>query len=251
MRIEPINFRDFAVDGAAGAVVRKPFLPGGRRKEEAPPPPPAPTFSEEQLKAAERDGYKNGFVEGTQEGIKQAESEQADVNRKLGETVEQFANSISPLLNDYHAMVIQLKKDLPRVALTIAKKAAGDALTENAAAAVESMALNAAQTMIGEPKIAVTVHTNLAAALEVKLKDLASRMQSATAFIVVGSDTIALADCRVEWKHGAMERHTGQLWAEIDKAVNALSEGAQRIADKHIETLAAQLPPETLSSKKE
>lgn len=250
MRIEPINFRDFATEGQISVLGRKHHLPGGRRKEEAPPPPPAPTFSEEQLKAAERESYKKGFVDGTKEGHQQAQTEQADVDRKLAETVEQFTTTLTPLLADYKQMILQLRQDLPKVALTIAKKAAGDALNENASAAIEHMALTCAQTMIGEPKIAITVHANLAATLEKKLQELKAKSGSATDFIITPSDTIALADCRVEWKHGAMERHTGQLWQEIEKAVASMSAAAVRDTEKQIEPLAEQLPQATTDNHK-
>jgi hypothetical protein len=83
MRIEPLDFKSF--DGSV-AIVREPavktFLPGGKRRREGPPPPP-PTFNEEQLKAAERESYKKGFLEGTQEGRKLQDSEQAANDRKL------------------------------------------------------------------------------------------------------------------------------------------------------------------------
>jgi flagellar assembly protein FliH len=240
MRIEPIQFREFSSESKVAAA-RKSNLPGGRRKEEAPPPPPAPTFSEEQMKAAEREGYKNGFLEGTKEGLQQAHNEQAAIDRALLETVEQFASTLTPLLADYRHMILQLKQDMPKVALTIAKKVAGNALDTNAAVIVENIATQCVQTMIGEPHIQVIVHSSLKSTLEAKFSAMSGRISPATDLTVIGSDTIALADCRVEWKHGAMERHTGQLWQEIEAVVSSLSASASRETEQHMENLAAQL----------
>jgi len=235
MRIEPLLFRDFQPN-TTGAVVahRKPNLPGGRRKEEVPPPPPPPSFNEEDVKTAEREGYKKGFLEGTEDGIKQAQSEQADIDRKLTETVEKFAKAVSPLLNDYRQMIQQLRQDMPKVAMAIAQKVAGDALAKDAQRTIEGVAMRCVETMIGEPKLTVCVHSSLAAALEGKLQQLATRLQSATHIVVIPDEAMEIANCRIEWKHGAMERHTGALWAEIERVVQTMVASADRDTDNQI-----------------
>jgi flagellar assembly protein FliH len=244
MRVERFSFKEFdatvAVKSAPVTAGIKPLLPGGRRKEGAPPLPP--TFSEEQLKAAERESYKKGFTEGTQEGRNQAESEQAAVDRQLSETVEKFVQTLPPLLADYRQMILQLRQDLPKVALAIARKAAGNALAENAAATVEDVAMRCVESMIAEPKLTVTVHESLADTLEKKLKAMAEKQQAATDIVVMRDAAIAPTDCRIEWKHGAMERHTGQLWQHIEKAVEAMSASAAHTTEVQMTQLQAQLP---------
>ena len=154
----------------------KPFLPTGRSREEVPPPPLLPTFSEEQLKAAERDGYKKGFLEGTEEGRKQAESEQAAVDRKLAETVEKFAKPCRAALRRLPQDGAAASQDVPKVALAIARKVAGNALDENAYAVIEDMALRCCETMIGEPKITITVHESMGDTLQRKLEQVAQKL---------------------------------------------------------------------------
>lgn len=246
MRIEPLLFRDFE-SNTAGAITahRKPHLPGGRRKEEAPPPPPPPSFSEDELKAAEREAYKKGFLEGTDEGIKQAQNEQATIDRELTETVEKFAKTVAPLLNDYQQMILQMRQDMPKVALAIAKKVAGDALDKNAQGVIDEVAMRCVETMIGEPRLAITVHSCLTATLEKKLQLLAERLQSATKIIVVGDDALQMADCRIEWKHGALERHTGQLWAEIERVVQTMIASSQRDTTNQIANVEKQISTDT------
>lgn len=246
MQVAPFSFKEFSSGVPEKAAARaKSFLPGGRQKEEAPPPPPPPpSFSEEQLKTAEREAYKKGFVEGTQEGLNQANSEQAAVDRALSETVEKFIHSVAPLVQDYRSMALQLRQDMPKVAHAIARKAAGNALAENASAAIDEVALRCVETMIGEPKLAITVHSSLADALERKVKSLTERLQSANDVTVIKDESIAVSDCRIEWKHGAMERHTGQLWQQIDKAVEALSASATRTTEIQINALETPLPPQ-------
>ena len=251
MRVEPLNFKEFQSEGAIARAAHRSNLPGGRRKEEAPPPPPAPTFSEDQLKAAERESYKKGFLEGTEEGRKQAESEQAQTDLALLAAAENFVQTISPLFEDYRKMALQLRQDLPQVALTIARKVAGSALEQNAQAAVEDIALACVQTMIGEPKLAITVHPSLAETLERKLKALSERLHNAAHIVVSKDGAMAPSDCRVEWKYGAMERHTGALWEHIERAVANMRADAERITNVQMEPLQAALPAGNETNQKE
>lgn len=233
MQVSPLTYKE--LDATALRAAARPHVPGARRKEG--PPPPPPVFTEEQVKAAERDGYKKGFLEGTEEGKRQAESEQAAVDRRLAETAEKFAHAVGPLLDDYRKTVIQLRADLPKVALSIARKVAGDALAENAQAAVEGVAMSCVEAMAGEPKLCITVHASLAATLEKKLKELAQRLQSPADILVSGDETMAAADCRIEWKYGACERHTGQLWERVEAAVAAMAAAAPHEAETQINVL--------------
>ena len=242
MNVQPLNFKEFDAASAANrapAAGIKPLLPGGRRREAAPPSPSS--YNEEQLKAAEREAYKKGFLEGTEEGKKQAESEQASIDRKLAETVEKFARSVTPLLSDYRAMALQMKQDMIKVAMGIARKVAGDALAQNSAAEVEAIALRCVETMIAEPRIAITVHESVAASLEKRLQALKEKLQASADIVVVRDAAINPADCKIEWKYGAMERHTGTLWDQIDKAVGTLAAGAAHTAEKHLDAVAAQV----------
>ncbi len=221
MMLEPLFYKEFDAPMVAGRPSRKkPFAPSGG-KEEVPLPPPPPTFNEEELKSAERDAYSRGFLDGTKEGHLQAQNEHADVERELVATLEQFAKGLTPILADYTNTVQQLRKDMPSLALSIAKKVAGDALSQDAIKVVEQAAMQGVEAMIAEPKIQVTVHERLADGLRGKLEKLAARLQSASHITVQPDADIPLADYRIEWKHGGMERNTERLWDKIDHIIAA------------------------------
>src|ERR1700677_2923642 len=120
MRVQPFNFKELS-DGAPPGTgpAAKAFLKVGRSREVVPPPPLPPVFSEEDMKTAEREGYKKGFLDGVQEGRKQAASEQAGIDRGLTQTVERFAQAVSPLLAYYRRMSLELQQESPKVALAI------------------------------------------------------------------------------------------------------------------------------------
>jgi len=235
MQVERFSFRELS-DGAVVTAIRggKSFKPSGKVKEEAHLPP---TFNEEQLKMAEREAHQKGFLEGEQEGRKQAESEQAMIDRKLSETLEKFATSLQPLFENYSKMAVALQQQSPKMALAISRKVAGHALAQNAQAVIDELATRACQTMMEEPKLTITVHDSLADALTKKLEQLATRLQSATNIIVQRDANIPATDCRIEWSQGVMERQTTQIWQQVEKMIEDMSLVAASDAQKQLETL--------------
>ncbi len=251
-RIEPINFRDFDSGVAVIRAGSKPFLPGGRRRSEAPPPPP-PIFNETQLKAAQAESYKKGFLDGIEEGKKQQDNEQASNDRILMQSLERLLNNLAPVFADYRNTIIRAQQDLPKAALAIAKKAADGALAENAAAAVEATAMRCIEIMLGEPKLQITVHETLVEQVKKKVADIATRTELAKDVVVVGQNNLAVTDCRIDWKDGALVRNTAKIWEDIARTVEGMSSSAKHEAQVNMNTLQTQLPAdnETPTDKKE
>lgn len=227
MNVQRFSFREFSEVAEARAIAAKPFLPTGRREEEPPPPPP-PSFSEEQLKAAEREAYKKGFLEGTEEGKKQAENEQARVDAALSGTVEKFVASIAPVFVSHRELHKAVKEQLPGTALAIARKVAGSALDQNAQAVIEEIAVRCCEAMCNEPKLSITVQDKLGETLEKKLQALAAKLPNATDIIVLRDAAMPAADCRIEWSKGGMERKTSELWQQMEKIIGDASITATR-----------------------
>ncbi len=219
-KLERLNFKELAhgkeVHNSVGSKI---FVPSRIKAEEPPPPPPPPTFNEEQMMAAEREGYKKGFLAGEKEGRAQESSAQAEVNKELTGMLESFVNSIGPIFEQYKTMVMSVQKDLPAVAMAIAKKAAGDALDANAEQVVTDMAMRACETMITEPELTIIANEAMADTLEHKLQELAQRLPAATRIVIVRDPAMPRPDCRIEWSNGTMERITASLWKEIDRAL--------------------------------
>jgi len=224
MSISPFSFREFGVSEVefvpTPTTSPKPFLPTGRKKEEAaPPPPPPPSFSEDQMKAAERDGYQKGFLDGVIEGKNQAANEQTAIDTTLTELVEKFASHYAPLFNLYRDMLKVQAAQLPKIAHTIAKKVAGDALEKNSYAFIEEICLRCVNAMMHEPKLVITVHESMKTTLETKIGMAARALQMGSEITVVGDANITPANCRVEWKNGAMVRDTDSLWQQVEQVV--------------------------------
>ena len=249
MKAQPFNFRDLATNSAdvvTAVAAGKMFVPSGGRasKEEAvaDAPPPAPTFSEDDLKKAEMDGYKKGFVEGTKEGIAQAKSEQAEIDKSLLEKTEGFIQAITPLFLSYEKMAMEMRRSMPQIALAVARKALSDKLPESTSQIIEELSLRALQDMIDEPKLSITVHASLADTLRGKMSDALTNLNSSMQVLVLPSDSLDQADCRIEWAGGCLERDMDVLWKRIEKVIDDMSLCAQREVEAEVTELKAQLP---------
>ncbi len=218
MLISPLTFREFDNNSSASTEIRK--TPFNKKKPDDPEvPPPPPTFSEEELKSAERDAYQRGFLEGTKEGHSQAQNEHTEINRLITEGLENFIKNISPIFSQYKSHCMELKQNMPTLALSIAKKVAGDALTIDHIVVVESAAKKCLEIMISEPDISITINSRLAGELKNKIKQLSSKEKFASNISIIGNEDIAISDYRIEWKNGSLERNTEKLWQHMDKAI--------------------------------
>lgn len=218
MLISPLNFKEFEPGIAGKEVRKKPFAQKKTEEPEAHPPPP--TFSEEELRAAERDAYQRGFLDGTKEGHATAQNEHSDVERILMEGLQNFVQSIEPVFQQYRGHCLQLRQSMPPLALSIAKKVAGDALLQPSQSIIETAAKQCAELMVNEPQVSVTINSRLAGVLSEKLKKLESREQAASQVTVIPDDNIILNNYRIEWKNGSLGRTTEKIWEQIDKVVN-------------------------------
>ena len=253
MKLERLDFKELMLGQQFDTVVEgKIFVPSYVRKIEPVIPPP-PTFSEEQMLIAEREGYKKGFHAGEQEGRKQVETEQAEINLKLTAMSEQFAQSIAPLFDNYRQMVLQLQKDVPAIALAISRKVAGNALEANAETIVSELAIRCCETMINSPELTIVVNESLADTLESKLQELAPQLPMATHVVIVRDPGMPLSDCRIEWQNGSLERVTEQLWQQVEQSLNNMQSIAIRETTEQMVELQTQLTPkpEAPDSEKE
>lgn len=201
------------------------LVPEENKEPDAPPPPP--TFSEAEIKAAEQDGFRRGFLEGTKEGQMQAQSEQATVNEQLTGTVAQLASELHVLLADYTQVIAEQKAEMPKLALAVARKVAAKALSENAAALVEATVMECVERILGEPQIVVTVAAPLAASLEHRLIAHFAGNQDPGEITIQGSPDMGLSDCRIEWAGGRAERNSAALWQDIEAIIDDMVAGGR------------------------
>ncbi len=243
MSISPFSFKELGVaEGVIiDAVQPKAFLPQGRKKEvAAPPPPPPPVFSENDLKSAERDGYQKGFLDGIEEGKRAAANEQAEIEAMLSQTTEKFIAQLPALFETYRGMLKLAGKQVPELANAIARKVAGCALEEKAYSVIEDIALRCMETMHHEPQLIIVVHERLASTLEEKINSLSAAQKGLGTIIVQPDSAITPANCRIEWKNGALVRDTESLWKQVDVIIESMVASNVRDAEAITDLLQDQ-----------
>lgn len=244
MKLEPLILKPLADGPLAANIVAssRDFVPAHKPKaEEA---PAEPTFSEADLKAAERDGYQKGFLEGVKEGHQQAATEQAAVNARLAALAGRFEAATLPLFEDYRRMYLRISQELPKIAFTVARKVAGAALQENAAEQVAQIATRCCESMMSEPQLIITAHESLGDTLEKLLSGLAARLPDSTQIIILRDPAIPASDCKVEWKLGAMHYSTQEIWDKVEKAVHTMAALSMQEHEQQMDTLRAAVTSE-------
>lgn len=245
MFIEPLTFKEFDAASVPAALREKrenPFAKAKAKNDEPPTPPPPPTFSEEQLETAKREAYQKGFLDGVQDGINQAQNEQADLERKLMENIEAFAISIDPIFTSYKSHILKLRQDMPTLAIAIAKKVAGAAMNADYQEVIEKATQQCAEAMISEPSVTISINESLAAALSQKLEKLHGKVPSSAHIEVIASPLIPAGDYRIEWKNGSIERIQENIWQQMDKAIANMLAAIANEPQEQLENLTQPTP---------
>ncbi|MBY0408028.1 MAG: hypothetical protein K2Q01_10075 [Rickettsiales bacterium] len=235
-KVEPIKLKSF-IDGA---VVQtggsRSFTPSTRPPEPEEPPPP-PTFSEADLKQAERDGFQKGFLEGIKSGHEQAENEQAATNKQLTALAGKFEAAVMPMFTHYSSTILKMKESTASFALAIARKVAGSALEENAEKRVAEIATRACEALTGESRVTIAVHESLGDTLENLLKPLAARLPEHTEIVILRDPAMPIADCRIDWKLGRIEYTVEEMWQRVEAAAVGIAATALRDAEQDVAAL--------------
>lgn len=243
MQLQPLSFKPFdssVVEHAA----RRQFMPPSFLPEPEAPAPVIlePTYSEEDVKRAEQEGYRRGFLEGSEDAKKQAASEQAELQSRLEEAMQGASGEMQKLFADYQAQVNAQLAELPRLALAIARKVAGDALSENAGGKVEAMIMETLPRVMGAPSIHVTVHESLAEKMETMLIRHFEGNADPGEISVQGDASFAPADLRIDWGAGQAEHREADLWRDIESVIDAMVRAPQQETTPAQDITPAQEP---------
>lgn len=242
MRAEPILFKEFDYKAVSVKKRTSSLLPGGRTKGEVPPPPP--TFSEEQLKTAEKEAFKKGFLEGTEEGKRQQKDAEADTQEALRQTLMDVCSRFTPLVDNYKQQIAGLRVNMPKLALAAAKKAAGKALNDHAATHLNDIVERCLKSLPDEPEIAITIHESLSESLKKHIETLGQGYPVAKNITVTPNKDMPAGNCMIGWKDGSFLRDTGQIWLQLDQAIEQIAAGESFAVKQQMDRL-----PETAEPK--
>lgn len=183
---------------------------------ESPAPAPAPTFSEEQLEAAKKSAYDEGFEAGKKQAAEAFDSD----SHKIQEETLQVVNIIRRQIPQFDAKQKELlesqKQELGKLVLHCSGRISLEALRQNPIIDIESMIQECLENLLGKSQVVVTAHPKLLTRLneifgkEIKLK---------------GDTDLGPGDCLVSWESGQAERRIDDIWHEIETVIDRYFSG--------------------------
>lgn len=184
--------------------------------------PPVPTFSEEDVLAAQQRGYAEGRDDGVREAAEATERDIADALAGMPDKLQ----ALFQLQEDANRSIAQ---ETLAVATAIAKKAFPDLNARNALGEIERMVRDVLESVIDEPRVQIFVAPALRDPLSERLATIAERVGYDGRIGVAADKAMKRGDCRVEWNNGGAQRNLETLWTQIDEIVERnLGEDAPR-----------------------
>ena len=167
-----------------------------------------PTFSEEEVEIARQQGFDAGREQGlaaTSEALtKQINETLLKTDEKLLAAFQTQDSVNQDLSRAAHSFAVGIcKKMMPAMAKQHSFDEVGRVIEEVFAKAIE------------EPRITLSVHSDIAKAIEVRVSELAKEKGYEGRVLVQADEELEASDCRVDWANGGCERNTKQLWANI------------------------------------
>lgn len=192
----------------------------------------APTFSEEQVTLAREEGFKQGYAKGHAEGHSEAASAAHEaVEEKLRQLLENVTRALGQLASGEERREMEKCIDAARIALHIVHKLMPQLAARHGLPEVERVIASAVDSRRDEPRIAITVSSDLLEQLKTRIDQLAQEHGFTGKLILIADDAMAASDCRVEWADGGSERLLTRLMAQIEGEFSRAIAGMQGALD--------------------
>jgi len=204
-----------------------------------------PTFSKAQLAAEREAGYKQGHQEGLQTGIEQGKGTLFTLEQQVNQTLATTLQKTADFFTNYQNEMRQCDSIVSNLALVIAKKIAGEALSSAHEAAILSTVRLCLQQFFNEPHIRISVHPDLQDSINKKIASMPERGLFHGDITISSSNHIAPGDCVLEWKNGEAILDQNDIWKNITALLSAT--GADSDLLQKIET---EITSSTHSDKK-
>ncbi|MFO1243009.1 MAG: FliH/SctL family protein [Rickettsiales bacterium] len=188
-------------------------------EEAPPPPPPPPTYTQADLDRERARAFEEGFQKGVAEGKTSAENEDTLLNQRLQQLFTKLGGDLAAAHQEFTDFFQTKHHELIGLALSVAHKVAGGALKENADKSVASLIEQTLPMLLRQQKITVFVHPDIKMPVETHVLRIALESGFEGKVLVGTQPDLDIADCRLEWQDGAVERSTGSLWKEILQVV--------------------------------
>ena len=154
-----------------------------------------------------------------QAAIAAQEMAEVQAQEAAAEAAKQLVGQVAALTGRLAAEAEAMRQDAARLALATARAIAGEALQRYGEDTLMQCITEALTDLRGEPRIAVRVAPQFADQLGALLDEEAKMAGLDGALIVRADSEVAVGDCLIEWRSGAIERTAADIEAHIAQAV--------------------------------
>jgi len=170
-------------------------------------------FSEQDLEAANAEGYAAGLKAGREQG---AHDTQAQIEAALSG----FASSAASLLAALSVDSATLRSEASKMALSIARKLAPALIATRPQAEIEAVLKDCLTHLNREPHIVLRVSETLIDELKERVERMALERGLSGRVILLTEPGMASGDCTVEWADGGVSRNYAAIEEEISSIIN-------------------------------
>jgi flagellar assembly protein FliH len=174
--------------------------------------PAEPTFSREEMAAAEAAARAEGHAAGMAEAVTAHQ-------HRLAATLEALTAQVDTLLSDRTAAQREAERLAIELTRTIVGKLFPSLARKTGLAEVAALVTQCMREAVDEPRLVLRVPNTLFEAAQQEIAPLAASTGYPGRLVILGDEELSGSDCRVEWADGGAERNTARTWQEIDAAV--------------------------------
>ena len=195
------------------------------------PPVPEPQvvykgFSAEELDAAKQQAFTQGRLEGQAEGHKAAWDEaMASVEKQTADSLELILEQLRALAPIAAETAEKSYAAAVELAMAVCRKVVPTLCEEHAADEIRRLFEKNFHFLKEEPKITVRLNPFMADCVKPYIADLVKRESFAGKVAVVRDDGIPAGNCKIEWKHGGVERTAQDVLKQTEELLKLYHEG--------------------------
>jgi flagellar assembly protein FliH len=171
-----------------------------------------PTFSQEEMDAAREEGVASGREQGIREAAEATE-------RQISDITQTISTQLTDLFNQQRNANAEIFQDAISTSLTIVRKCFPNMSAEMGTGEVESMIGEILPQILEEPRVVITVNTDMKVPLSERMASIAQNAHFDGRVVIKADANIAHGDCRIEWSNGGAERNMDDLWRQIDQVI--------------------------------
>ena len=196
---------------------------GTWRTHDEPDPATTPVHTAPEMEAAREEARAAGHAEGLAQAKQGIDAVAAQHLEIIGAHLGESMGSISKAAED-------ARIEAAGLALLIARKLADTLIESEPIAEIEAMISSCLADLTGlggEHRVVVRAPLPLVDSLDERMTALTARIGFNGRLVVMGDETLAGTNCRVEWADGGAERDVAALEAKIEASVQRYVEASR------------------------